>query len=87
MTTTAQHEVADDDWTEVADGSARVIVQLISNGVVGIAAGATAPEGDYWSGIILRTKFMALPLYDLGASDKVFVRGANGSEIVNVIAT
>lgn len=87
MTTTTQFDVTNQEWTEVATGSTKVIVQIMTDGLVGIHVGASAPEGDWTKGMILRTQFMAFPFFDISESDKVFVRAADASETVNVLKT
>lgn len=83
MTSTVITSINADEWTELANGSANVLVQITSHGFAEIFVGTAAPEGAAGVGHPVN-QFMPFTFSDLETTDKVYGRSRNGSLSVAV---
>lgn len=74
MTTTALQTLTSTAWTEVASGSASVVVQSADAGEIIVNVGLSDPGAGVTDGVRLRGQSDPIVLNNLSAGDKVFVR-------------
>jgi hypothetical protein len=86
MTTTTDHEITEDAWTQVAEGATSVFLQLKTNGPVMVAIDADEPATGTEGVVMSRGGIDALS-FD-GFTGNVYLRGRdNDTELVTVIAS
>jgi ApbE superfamily uncharacterized protein (UPF0280 family) len=73
MTTTAHVTVSSTEWTELADGSENVTVQVVTSGHIEVAVAEEAPTATKDVGIILNHKD-TVSFAGLAATDLVYAR-------------
>lgn len=87
MANTLEHEVTQDEWTLVVDGSKNVAIQLAEQGQVRVHVGEDTPDASA-AGILLARGSAGLPpefsASGLGDGVKVWIR-ANEDDAVNVV--
>lgn len=88
MTTTSHITVSATEWTELADGSENVTVQLITGGPIEVAVNTTSPTGTKDVGHILShvTRDM-VSFSGLAATDLVYAKSFNPSGASSVAVT
>jgi hypothetical protein len=85
MASTLRFEVTSAAWTEVADGSADVVVQRpLTNAPVMVHVGTTAPALDA-PAIVLATAEPTFSAGSLSGADKVYVRAQSTASSVVVV--